>query len=418
MKKTKNLKNILLKLSFGFLMIMVSSCTKETINIYQYEQPITKGLYMYGTTYDGGANDLGVIYKVDQSGQNYEKVYDFETATGSKPIGGLTLANNGKLYGFTTADGKIVNPGAAIALGTFYEFDPLTNSFVVIEYIDDQSAIGNFFLDAPILSADGLLYMASQDFGLADFVGKLSSFNPTDGTFTVLETFTNYFGQPKSKLLEASDGNLYITTFNGGTSNKGAIVKYNKALNSLERLYSSSGNEFRSSFNNQLYEASNGVLYGSSREGGSSQQGCVFKINKDGSGYETLFSMVSGITAQGSNPEGGFVEFNGLLYGTTTEEEVHGLNSGTIYTVDINTNSIEFTNTLDLEGRRPLGTFVQSTNERLYVTCEEGGGSNKGAIIELNTLNGKVAQRYSFDGNNGFKPQRNQLTLVDFSKLN
>ena len=374
--------------------------------------------YFYGTTSEGGANDLGTIFRTDVNSQNFEKLYDFTNANGGNPRAGLTLANNGKLYGFTTTGGQIVNPGAGIALGTFFEFDPLTNTFVVIEYIDDQSPMGNIFHNSPTLSSDGLLYMASEEFGLVSFDGILSSFNTSTGVITVIDTFTNFFGQPKSKLLEASDGNLYVTTFNGGSSNIGAIVRYNKATSSLERLHSSTGNEFRNSFNNQLFEASNGVLYGSSREGGDSQQGCVFKINKDGTGYQNIFSMVSGITDEGSNPEGGFVEKNGLIYGTTTEEEVHGLNSGTIYTVNINTNTLDFVNTLDLEGRRPLGTFIESTNERLYVSCEEGGGSNKGSIIELNTLNGAVTQRYSFDGINGFKPKQNELTLVDFSILN
>jgi uncharacterized repeat protein (TIGR03803 family) len=57
--------------------------------------------YLYGTTYEGGANSLGTIYRVDHNGMNFQKVYDFNSNNGGKPLSGLTLAN-GKLYGFTT----------------------------------------------------------------------------------------------------------------------------------------------------------------------------------------------------------------------------------------------------------------------------------------------------------------------------
>lgn len=80
--------------------------------------------YMYGTTSEGGANGLGTIYRVDENGQNFQKVFDFTTATGGKPYAGLTLAD-GKLYGFTNEGGQTVNPGAQLPLGSFFWIRPI-----------------------------------------------------------------------------------------------------------------------------------------------------------------------------------------------------------------------------------------------------------------------------------------------------
>ena len=117
--------------------------------------------YMYGTTLEGGANGLVTIYRVDQNGQNFQKLYDFNSNDGGKPLSGLTLAN-GKLYGFTTFGGPVSNPGATVGLGSFFEFNLLTNSLTVIKSIDDKSEIGHTINNSPSLANDGSLYFASQ----------------------------------------------------------------------------------------------------------------------------------------------------------------------------------------------------------------------------------------------------------------
>ncbi len=374
-------------------------------------------VYMYGTTSEGGTNNLGTIYRIDENGQNFQNVFDFTTSTGGEPLGGLTLAN-GKLYGFTTSEGQAVGT----KLGTFYSFDPLTNTVTVIEHLDENSAIGWGISHSPTLSVDGKLYFASPSSGLASFDGILSSYDPSNSTLSAaLATYTSTYGQPKSKLLEASDGNLYVTTNSGGANGFGAIVKFDKSVSSLSVLHSSVGGagsniEYDNALNNTLFEASNGVLYGCSRGGGQNLNGTgiVFKINKDGTGYQTLFEFSPGITDEGHSPEGGFIEKNGTLYSSTPEEAVQGANSGTIFTVNISTNAVSFIHTLDLEGSQPKGVFTESSNGRFYLTCS-GGAINNGSIIEYNPLNGNVTQRHLFGTSDGISPQYDELCLVDFS---
>ena len=376
-------------------------------------------IYMYGTTSEGGANNLGTIYRVDKNGQNFQKLFDFSTATGGNPYAGLTLAG-GKLYGFTTTGGQITNPGAVIALGTFYEFDPINNTLSVIEYIDDQSSIGNGFNHAPTLGSDGKLYFASPNYGLGGLDGILSSYSPSTGLLAdSLAVFTNTYGQPKSKLLSASDGNLYVTTNNSALFGNGAIVKYDVTNANLVHLFSSNGNgtpyfQFESAQNNELFESSNGVLWGCSRQGGNGfNSGIVFKINKDGTGYQTMYQFNAAISDEGFWPEGGFIEKDGVLYSSTPQERIENVNSGTLFTVDTTTGNVSFIHTLDLEGSKPKGVFTESTNGRFYLTCSGGSGD----LIEYNPANGNITNRHSFSSVDGTKPQNDQLAIVDFNVL-
>lgn len=383
--------------------------------------------YMYGTTYQGGANDLGTIYRVDKNGQNFEKVFDFTTATGGKPLAGLTLAN-GKLYGFTTDLGQTVNPGAQLPLGSFFEFDPLTDTFNVVEYIDEKSEIGNTFNQAPLLANDGMLYMASENQGLGEFDGILSKYDPINSSFTVLDTFVFDFGQPKGQLMQASNNHIYIITANGATNGFGALVRWNTSTNQLEKLHTSSGansndtGEYDNA-QNQLLEGSDGLLYGLSLQGGDYPSeatpnglGVFFKIGIDGSNYTVIKEFISGLSDEGFSPYGGLIEKNGIIYGSTSEEQIENVNNGTIFSFTLSNSAFQFIHTLDLKGANPRGTFVESTNGRLYLTCE-GGNLNLGSIIELNTTNGDVTTRHEFSTSDGIKPYYNKLCLVDFTAL-
>jgi uncharacterized repeat protein (TIGR03803 family) len=63
----------------------------------------------WGTTYLGGANNEGTIFKISASG-TYTLVYSFLYASpellGAKPVAGLTLGSDGNLYGVTEVGGK------------------------------------------------------------------------------------------------------------------------------------------------------------------------------------------------------------------------------------------------------------------------------------------------------------------------
>jgi uncharacterized repeat protein (TIGR03803 family) len=379
--------------------------------------------YMYGTTSEGGANNKGTIYRVDENGQNFENVFDFSASTGGTPLSGLTLGDNGKLYGFTTTDGQVVNAGASLAFGSFYEFDPQTAAFNVIEYIDDKSSIGDDFRNSPTKGNNGMLYFSSEDLGIAEMRSVVSSYDVNTNTLTALDTLS-LDKSIRSKLLFATDNKLYATTFSGGTGS-GSIVQFDVSNNTLTEIHTSPGigastPGYKHARNNPLFEASNGVLYGASVKGGLSFEfGNVFKINKDGTGYQSLEEFAgSGVSDEGFWPEGGFYEKNGKIFFTTPEEDVSNLNGGVIYSINISNNSVIAEHTLDdaIEGARPRGGIIESPNGRLYFTCN-GENLNNGSLVEYNVLTGAVTKRHSFSPSDGTKPYHDGLCFVDFSAL-
>src|SRR3989449_5577347 len=94
------------------------------------EAPLTLGPggKYYGTTYTGGANNLGTVFSITPSG-TFTSLHSFSGADGQNPLGGgLTLGSDGALYGVTFFGG-INGPGTIFkitASGTFtklYDFD-------------------------------------------------------------------------------------------------------------------------------------------------------------------------------------------------------------------------------------------------------------------------------------------------------
>jgi uncharacterized repeat protein (TIGR03803 family) len=73
-----------------------------------------------------------------------------------------------------------------------------------------------------------------------------------------------------------------------------------------------------------------GTLYGTTRNGGHSVQGTVFKLQPDGSGFTVLKWFTNDLEA--TTPFGGLVLFGDTLYGTTSQGGSSG--AGTVFKVN------------------------------------------------------------------------------------
>ncbi|MCB0381627.1 MAG: hypothetical protein KDD24_10245, partial [Flavobacteriales bacterium] len=60
---------------------------------------------LYGMTYKGGTNNLGIIFKYNPTTETFLKLFDFDGVNGQNPENGLFQAANGKLYGVTSGGG-------------------------------------------------------------------------------------------------------------------------------------------------------------------------------------------------------------------------------------------------------------------------------------------------------------------------
>jgi uncharacterized repeat protein (TIGR03803 family) len=183
----------------------------------------------YGATFGGGALGGGVLYRITPAG-DYKVLYNFSYSSRAVNAWPTSLVEDadGNFFG-TTATGGSYNSGSV------YEFssqDQLTllHGFVFGGNEDAASGV--------ILANDGNLYGVAADnatFAPNSTFGQSSIFQVTPaGVFTSL--FTSYNGM-NGPPVQATDGNFYGSTNNGGVGNDGygdgTIFKLSMGLSSL-----------------------------------------------------------------------------------------------------------------------------------------------------------------------------------------
>ncbi len=140
---------------------------------------------------------------------------------------------------------------------------------------------------------------------------------------------------------------------------------------------------------------SSNVLYGTTYFGGSANNGTVFKMNSDGTGYTNLhgFSPVPAsypyTNSDGANPGGAYVENSALvlsgsaLYGTTFDGGKFG--HGTVFRINVDgTGFTNLYNFIGAEGGAPNAGLVLA-GDTLYGVATGGGTGGLGTVFKLTT---------------------------------
>ena len=193
------------------------------------------------------------------------------------------------------------------------------------------------------------------------------------------------------------DGVLYGTTFDGGKYGNGTVFAV--TVTGTERvLYSFEGGADGANPQAGLVNV-NGVLYGTTPFGGQYGDGTVFAVTR--SGQEHVLHTFKG-GADGATPYAGLVDVNGILYGTT----FYGgqSNPGTVFAITITGQERvlhTFTGgTGGPDGANPYAGLIE-LNGILYGTTFGGGGQyNPGTVFAITTT-GKERVLYAFTGGTG-----------------
>jgi uncharacterized repeat protein (TIGR03803 family) len=344
----------------------------------------------YGVTYAGGKYSSGTVFEYNPSTGSVVSKYDFNQysssgVTGNHPFGGVTLANNGKLYGTT-------QNGGTLGYGVIFEFDLATNVFT--KRYDFNNTNGGTPYAKLLLGANGKLYGTTQNGGPSAY-GVLFEFDPSTNTYTKLHDFTGTATgrYPQGQLVQTANGKLYGATLMGGVSDGGAIFQYDISTNSTIKVQDLYRNP------HDLMLASNGKIYGLTEAGGSSY-GTLFEF--DPSTNTGVDKVVFSNGTNGYEPEGGLTQSsNGKLYGTTTRGGAN--DAGVLFEYDPTTNAylkkVDFTIS---NGKLPQGVLLKASNGMLYGLTMQGGVNNSGVIFEYdagsNTFTKKIDLSYSPDG--------------------
>jgi uncharacterized repeat protein (TIGR03803 family) len=225
---------------------------------------------LYGTTVGGGAHGYGTAFKLTPKGIE-TVLYSFGSSAtdGRNPFAGLIADKSGNLYG-TTFGGGANNAGTVFKL-TLKGIETVLYSF-------GSSATDGQEPYAGLIDESGNLY-GTTEVGGAYGDGTVFKLTPK-GIETVLHSFGSSATDgryPPAGLVDES-GNLYGTTFNGGANAAGTVFKVTpKGIETVLYSFGSSATDGRVPYAGLTADKS-GNLYGTTFDGGANYYGTAFKL--------------------------------------------------------------------------------------------------------------------------------------------
>jgi uncharacterized repeat protein (TIGR03803 family) len=305
----------------------------------------TDGTY-YGTAEMGGANNLGVVFKVNHDGTGFLIIHQFAGGAqdGAEPKAGLIFGQDGKLYGTTTQGGT--------------------------------NGVGTVF----VIGTDGNGFQVLHSFTSA-----------TDGD------------TPSANLVQGADGFLYGTAMFSGPNFDGTLFRMATDGSQFYEMHSFSAG-LDGSNPVGLSQGSDGNLYGVANLGGTNSDGVVYRVAPNDGHFQVVHSFVG---TDGNDPVGGvFQATDGNLYGTTSDFASISGGNGTIFEVapdGSNFNTLHsFTGP---DGLMPDSALVEGTDGNLYGTATMGGTNNVGTVFDIAQGGGGFNTLGSFSFSTGFNPE-------------
>ena len=273
---------------------------------------------LYGTAFGGGANGLGVVFELINSGGSWTEtvLHSFAGAPdGSNPENGLIMDSAGNLYGIATTG------GTGSGKGCVFELSPSANGWTE-KVLYDISSTHSALTFGPTQKT---IYGTS--FGT---IFELTQNNSGVWVPTVLFTFNSADAategsNPVGTLVPDSAGNLYGTTLAGGANNLGAVFKLTPTVTppwTETLLYSFGGNaKFGPNAATPIAGIvfdSKGNIFGTTKAGGVKNAGTVYELALGAKGVYNEHIVFSFTGDNGAQPKSSLIMDNsGYLYGTT-----------------------------------------------------------------------------------------------------
>jgi uncharacterized repeat protein (TIGR03803 family) len=363
---------------------------------------------LYGTTEYGGASNWGTVFELMPSGNGWTETvlhsFTLNGTDGVAPLGSVMLDPNANLYGTTQG-------GGAHKYGTVFEVSANGTEQVLYSFGGLPAADGGIPYAGVVRDTKGNLY------GTTDYSGPLG-FECVNGCGTVFEiakaggetVLYGFLGEPDgghpfAGVIFDANGNLYGTTYTGGSANChvnddggcGTVFELTPSASGWTEtvLYRfTGGTDGANPGPGSLIFDEKGNLYGTTLYGGDAScaggatrnmAGCgtVFKLTPSAGGWtETVLHRFSG-GSDGEDPVG-LVLNGGTLYGTTFYGGAYG--AGTVFEITKAQKGkviYTFCSGSCMDGAEPNAGLIYS-NGYLYGTTEYGGAAGYGTVFQLN----------------------------------
>ena len=322
----------------------------------------------YGTTREGGANNRGTVFRLDLAG-SVTSFHAFAGPDGRAPVTALISAVSGDLYGTTSYTGDW-GPGLV------YRID-MADQVTTLHSFNSETE-GAIPLAPLVQGSDGNFYGTLSSGGGTSPVRYGTVFRLTDaGTLTVLHAFDGTDGaRPAVGLVQDSDGNFHGVTNSTNLLESGSvggtIYRVDSGFTTLHRFGWQDG-EGPAIF----FQASDGLVYGTTSLGGTSNHGTLFRMDLSGE-VEILHSFEGGV--DGSGPARLMKAADGKIYGT----DGAGANGfGRIFRLDPSGDTTTLHSFDGDDGTGPEG-LVEGSDGKLYGTTRYGGGV-EGTFFRIDT---------------------------------
>jgi len=332
--------------------------------------------------------------------QTFTSLYSFCSQAGctdgTHPGAGLVQGAGGNLYGTTEVAGR-----GDFNSGTVFRFTP-AGAFATLLSFDGIDGCES--AAALIQATDANLYGSTQACATSS-AGTIFAVTTQNGVLTTLHRFSVTDGKsPEGALIQGNNGNFYgVTEYGGANLNDGTVFKITPSgmLTTLYNFCSQSDCTDGGYPSAGLFQGVAGDFYGTTRAGGSSGLGTVFKMTSDGA-LTTLHSFDG---ADGAEPEAGLIMANdGNFYGTTFDGGSNEYCSGneicgTLFKITpagaLTTLYTFCSQSGCADGRSPIAGLAQGTDGNLYGTTVGGGVNNHGTIFKI-TLGGTLTTLHTF----------------------
>jgi uncharacterized repeat protein (TIGR03803 family) len=249
---------------------------------------------LYGTTSIGGNNSCGegfgcgTVFKISGDG-TFTTLHTFagSPSDGASPFDGLTLATDGNFYLTTSNGGKYSYDQCSNGCGAVLRMTPAGLVTVLYSFCSTQDCFTGELPSAGLIQAtDGNFYGTTPAFGAnADKGGTVFTIGQQAGLTTLYRFCSQphcFDGSGPGALMQASDGNFYGVTAQGGNHQRGTAFEITSegALTTLHSFCAQTGCADGEYPYAALVEGSDRVLYGTTFSGGASCDcGTVFKLS-------------------------------------------------------------------------------------------------------------------------------------------
>ena len=292
---------------------------------------------VYGTTNKGGGasncpRGCGTVFSLHSDGSGYTVIYRFAGGVndGANPQAGLTMDSSGNLYGTTYS-------GGAHNLGTIFKLTPIGGGLFSETVLHSFSgADGSHPLARLAFDTAGNLYGTTLSGG-AHGRGVVFKFQPS-GLESIIYSFAGPDGShPRAGVVFDANDNLWGTTSIGGGPNLGVLFRltFNGTIWSETFLHSFADTDGANPYAEVTLDAA-GDVFGTTKSGGSpactfAPTGCgvVFEFQPSGNGFteNTIYAFTGGL--DGAAPIADLtlaldIAGNYYLYGTASEAGVVG----------------------------------------------------------------------------------------------